>query len=312
MSSAGPSRRECFRILGLEESATPQEIRQAYRRLAREHHPDRHGGSEEATQRFIEIAIAYTRLKVEFRITKSREKAVPPHEMTMSPTVAIPRRRRARSTHTRLALALFGATIVGVVLIAFSLSGPPHPLVVPHQKSQLPDGKAAGRQARRQYERDAVLIGLSDAGASASQPAPIVPVVESAKAEDAWSDLSRFALESLNSERRHPSLQQDVPLDVAVSSQFGSSGHTQSEWDAASDRYAGISDIQTFLGGCLGVTVIEAKPVGKGFCVAVVFEGTREDVSFSDASLAVNYREAAAWYATVKARSSQPASAPLP
>lgn len=47
-----------FDILGLPTSATPEEIKKAYRRLAKEYHPDRNP-SPDAAARFIQINEAY-------------------------------------------------------------------------------------------------------------------------------------------------------------------------------------------------------------------------------------------------------------
>ena len=41
-----------FAILGLHITASKQDIKQAYRRLSLEHHPDRNGNSLESKQRF--------------------------------------------------------------------------------------------------------------------------------------------------------------------------------------------------------------------------------------------------------------------
>lgn len=48
-----------YRTLGLTPSATPEEIRRAYRRLALEWHPDRNPGRRDAEERFKEISEAY-------------------------------------------------------------------------------------------------------------------------------------------------------------------------------------------------------------------------------------------------------------
>ncbi len=52
--------RDYYKVLGLSPEASQEEIRKAYRRLAKEHHPDRHGGSKEAEERFKEISDAYS------------------------------------------------------------------------------------------------------------------------------------------------------------------------------------------------------------------------------------------------------------
>lgn len=62
MKAAPPSRSECLRRLGLDDTAQGPEIRRAYRRLALEYHPDRNGGSEESSRRFMRLAEAYREL----------------------------------------------------------------------------------------------------------------------------------------------------------------------------------------------------------------------------------------------------------
>ena len=48
-----------YQILGISRTATPDEIRKAYRRLAKKNHPDLHPGDKGAEARFKEIASAY-------------------------------------------------------------------------------------------------------------------------------------------------------------------------------------------------------------------------------------------------------------
>ena len=55
-----PTKRDYYDILGLSKSATPDEIKRAYRKLAMEHHPDKHGGDD---AKFKEIGEAYDTLK---------------------------------------------------------------------------------------------------------------------------------------------------------------------------------------------------------------------------------------------------------
>src|SRR5205085_2549179 len=53
------AKRDYYEVLGVGKSASPDEIKKAFRRLAVEHHPDR-GGNEE---KFKEINEAYEILK---------------------------------------------------------------------------------------------------------------------------------------------------------------------------------------------------------------------------------------------------------
>ena len=50
--------RDFYAVLGVERSATADEIKQAYRKLALEHHPDVNPGDGEAEERFKEISAA--------------------------------------------------------------------------------------------------------------------------------------------------------------------------------------------------------------------------------------------------------------
>jgi molecular chaperone DnaJ len=51
--------RDYYDILGVKKGATDEEIKKAYRRLARKHHPDVNKGDKEAENRFKEISEAY-------------------------------------------------------------------------------------------------------------------------------------------------------------------------------------------------------------------------------------------------------------
>lgn len=51
--------RDPYDVLGLGRSASEAEVKRAYRKLAKENHPDRHGGSAKAQAKFSEISSAY-------------------------------------------------------------------------------------------------------------------------------------------------------------------------------------------------------------------------------------------------------------
>jgi molecular chaperone DnaJ len=56
------ARRDLYAVLGVARSATGDEVKKAYRNLARRYHPDRNDGDEDASHRFREIAEAYETL----------------------------------------------------------------------------------------------------------------------------------------------------------------------------------------------------------------------------------------------------------
>lgn len=54
-----PSQRDYFEVLGLSRGADQDDIRKAYRRLARQHHPDVNQSDPDAAERFKELSQAY-------------------------------------------------------------------------------------------------------------------------------------------------------------------------------------------------------------------------------------------------------------
>src|SRR2546425_2982188 len=51
--------KDYFQVLGVKETATVDEIKRAFRRLAKQHHPDRNPGKPQAAERFKEINEAH-------------------------------------------------------------------------------------------------------------------------------------------------------------------------------------------------------------------------------------------------------------
>lgn len=56
-------KRDYYEVLGISKNATQEEIKQAYRRLALQYHPDRNPGNKEAEEKFKEAAEAYEILR---------------------------------------------------------------------------------------------------------------------------------------------------------------------------------------------------------------------------------------------------------
>lgn len=52
-----------YSTLGISRNATQEQIKQAYRKLSKKHHPDVSGGSKESEKIFLEVQEAYTVLK---------------------------------------------------------------------------------------------------------------------------------------------------------------------------------------------------------------------------------------------------------
>ncbi len=70
--------REAYRILGVDPSISDDALHDAYRRLVKQAHPDRNGGTAEATRRFVEIQAAYEQLTSERRRPRKPVGSRPP------------------------------------------------------------------------------------------------------------------------------------------------------------------------------------------------------------------------------------------
>ena len=52
-----------YRVLGVDRNASDEEIKRAYRRLAKKYHPDRNPGDQEAAKKMQEVNAAYEAIK---------------------------------------------------------------------------------------------------------------------------------------------------------------------------------------------------------------------------------------------------------
>ena len=57
------AKRDYYDVLGVQRAASEQDLKSAFRRLAKDHHPDRNPGDTDAEQKFKELNEAYEVLK---------------------------------------------------------------------------------------------------------------------------------------------------------------------------------------------------------------------------------------------------------
>ncbi|EKO39267.1 MAG: DnaJ-class molecular chaperone [Solidesulfovibrio magneticus str. Maddingley MBC34] len=103
---------DCYAVLGLPEDADAADVRRAYRRLARDCHPDANPDDPRAAERFLTLAAAYAVLSHPARraaydgcrrYTKAVRAATPPPAVSspsaafapLDPRVLSPRRGKA-------------------------------------------------------------------------------------------------------------------------------------------------------------------------------------------------------------------------
>ena len=112
---------DLYKVLGVGRNASDEEIKKAYRKLARQYHPDRNPGDARAEERFKEISAAYDVLS-----DPEKRKAVRPGHRPVRGR----RRRRLRPERVRRQLQR-------------------HPLEPVRRRRRAAGGRAGGGRARR-------------------------------------------------------------------------------------------------------------------------------------------------------------------
>ena len=59
---------EPYTVLGVDKNSSADEIKKAYRQLAKQYHPDKNRGNKEAEEKFKKIASAYEQLEKQGKV----------------------------------------------------------------------------------------------------------------------------------------------------------------------------------------------------------------------------------------------------
>jgi len=108
-------KRDYYEVLGLDRSASLDEIKKAYRKLAMQHHPDQNPGDKASEEKFKEAAEAYG-------VLSDAEKRKPTISSAMQALVAMAGDNPSSSIRVNSrALRTFSEAFLGVVFLAMPL-----------------------------------------------------------------------------------------------------------------------------------------------------------------------------------------------
>ena len=103
--------KDYYKILGVERSATADEIKRAYKKVAIKYHPDRNPGDKEAEEKFKQAAEAYDVTNVHVTISSVQQASMVPVVSAVSVPTAW------TSTTSSATSAIFSLAPDSVVLV---------------------------------------------------------------------------------------------------------------------------------------------------------------------------------------------------
>jgi len=162
-----------FEVLGLDRSASFEEVKGAYRRLARQHHPDTNPDDPEALERFTALRRAYDRLKI-FYQTLDEAATAPAAVATMAAGLgpggsgAVGLGPGGSGTATAPAF-LFDGTVAPAAGGAPTNGGATPPIENSGDRVAVPEPATPGTGSRRAFYRSGALRQPVESGRSGGE-----------------------------------------------------------------------------------------------------------------------------------------------
>ncbi len=181
--------KDYYKILGLDRKASQQEIKKAFRRLAREYHPDVNKDKVNAKERFKDVAEAYEVLGDPERrrqydlghvdqawfTTTSFENIRDIFERTAARQQQDKQDKQPKQDKSKFSFGEFFNNIVdSAVNIGNQATGSPKETKEPKEKSQAKVGGRAGKQPANLDLEQELLISLEEASQGARKPVTVL------------------------------------------------------------------------------------------------------------------------------------------